>query len=62
MAKPHSNPYIKKLRPVMTKYLTQRFGAAEGATRWQRTVEIAQKYWEETAYIGRRTSCQITSI
>ena len=37
MTKPGSNPYTRKLKPVMTKYLTGRFGAAEGASRWQRT-------------------------
>ena len=32
MTKPGSNPYTRKLKPVMTKYLTGRFGAAEGAS------------------------------
>ncbi len=54
MTKPGSNPYTRKLKPVMTKYLTGRFGAAEGASRWQRTLQIAQQYWDETAYIGGR--------
>jgi len=54
MKKPGSNPCIRKLKPVMMKYLTERFGAEKGASLWQRTLEIAQKYWEETAYIGGR--------
>lgn len=54
MTKPGSNPCTRKLKPVMTKYLTGRFGAAEGASRWQRTLQIAQQYWDETAYIGGR--------
>ena len=54
MKKPETNPYIKKLSPIMKKYLTGRFGAAEGAARWQRTLEIARKYWDETDYIGGR--------
>ena len=54
MTKPASNPYVKKLTPVMTQYLTRRFGAAEGIERWRRTLEIAQRYWDETAYIGGR--------
>ena len=54
MKKPDSNPYIKKLKPVMIKYLTERFGAAKGASVWRRTIEIAQRYWDETAYIGGR--------
>ena len=40
MTKPGSNPYTRKLKPVMTKYLTGRFGAAEGASRWQRTLVL----------------------
>lgn len=43
MTKPGSNPYTRKLKPVMTKYLTGRFGAARGAFLWQRTLEIAQQ-------------------
>lgn len=50
--KPSSNPYLKKLTTVMTKYLTGRFGQEEGKKRWERTMEIAQKYWDETTYAG----------
>ncbi len=52
MNKPVSNPYIKKLTPVMMKYLIERYGESEGAARWRRTMDIAQAYWDETAYIG----------
>ena len=54
MTKPGSNPYIKKLKPVMINYLAERFGEAKGASLWQRTLDIAQKYWDETTYIGGR--------
>lgn len=54
MTKPGSNPYIRKLKPVMMKYLTERFGVTKGTSLWQRTLEIAQKYWDETTYIGGR--------
>ena len=54
MKKPGSNPYIRKLKPVLMKYLTERFGAAKGDSLWQKTLEIAQTYWDETTYIGGR--------
>lgn len=54
MSKPDSNPYIRKLKPVMMKYLTERFGVTKGASLWQKTLNIAQKYWDETTYIGGR--------
>ena len=54
MKKPNSNPYIRKLMPVMTRYLTERYGAAEGSVRLRRTLAIAQRYWDDTAYIGGR--------
>lgn len=54
MTKPSSNPYVKKLTPLLTKYLNERYGAAEGEARWKRTLEITQKFWDETAYIGGR--------
>ena len=54
MTKPDSNPYIKKLKPVMIKYLAERFGEARDASLWQKTLEIARKYWDETTYIGGR--------
>ena len=63
MKKPQSNPYIGKLEPIMTKYLNGRFGPWEGVRRWERTVETAQKFWDETPYIAWRfTSCPLAEF
>ena len=52
--KPRTNPYTAKLLPMMERYLMERYGREEGKVRLGRTLEIAQQYWDETAYIGGR--------
>ena len=52
MKKPKSNPYVRKLTPVMMKYLTGRFGVTEGTAKWKKTLEITQQYWDDSTYIG----------
>ena len=62
MTKPGSNPYTRKLKPVMTKYLTGRFGAAEGASRWREPFRLRSNTGMKppTSAAGRtfwRTTC-----
>ncbi len=50
--RPKTNPAIKRLMPLMNSYFTRRFGAKEGAEKSAGTIRIAQRYWDETPYIG----------
>ena len=52
--RPKTNPAIKRLMPLMNRYFTRRFGAKEGAEKSAGTIMIAQRYWDETPYIGGR--------
>lgn len=50
--RPKTNPAIKRLMPLMNRYFTRRFGETEGTEKSAETIRIAQRYWDETPYIG----------